>query len=95
MYLNTNTLMYFKYKYFSNEKNEFIVFPLLFILIHTLHNITAPTRFVTSIYDVTNVFDPIPSSRLDIALVEALLVDFYCKHMFIHRQVKYSRFKNN
>ena len=29
--------MYFKYKYFSYEKNKFIVFPLLFILIHTLH----------------------------------------------------------
>ena len=27
--------MYFKYKYFSNEKNKFIVFPLHFILIHT------------------------------------------------------------
>ena len=43
--------MYFKYKYFSNEKNKLIVFPLLFILIHTLHNITASTRFVTSIYE--------------------------------------------
>jgi len=45
-------LVYFKYKYFSNEKNKFIVFPLFFILIHTLYNITASTRFVTSIYEV-------------------------------------------
>ena len=43
--------MYYKYKYFSNEKNKFIVFPLVFILTHTLHNITASTRFVTSIYE--------------------------------------------
>ena len=50
--------VYFKYKYFwmyfkyfTNEKNKFIVFPLLFILIHTIHNITASTRFVTSIYE--------------------------------------------
>jgi len=39
-------LMYFKYKYnyFSNEKNKFIVFPLLFIMIHTLQNITPSIR---------------------------------------------------
>jgi len=41
----------FKYKYFSNEKNKFIIFPLLFILIHTLYNITPSIRFVTSIYE--------------------------------------------
>jgi len=41
----------FKYKYFLNEKNKFIVFSLLFILIRTLHNIKASTRFFTSIYE--------------------------------------------
>ena len=50
--------MYFKYKYFSNEKNKFIIFPLLFILIHTLHNITASIRFVTSIYDFFLLITP-------------------------------------
>jgi len=43
--------MYYKYKYFSNEKNKLIVFPLVFILTDTLHDITASTRFVTSIYE--------------------------------------------
>ena len=44
----------FKYKYFwmyfFKLKNKFIVFPFLFILIYTLPNITASTRFVTSIF---------------------------------------------
>jgi len=57
----------FKYKYFGcisntntfqmKKKTNSLFFLCFFILIHTLHNITASTRFVTSILDVIKFYE--------------------------------------